>query len=92
MRRSADGGYRESKHFTSSEISPHFRETHGLIRARHETANRRLKQFGALGQRFRHGIQKHSAVFHSIANLTQLQIEDGSPLFAVEIWRLLRII
>ena len=52
--------------------------------ARHETVNKRIKQFGALAGIFRHDLLKHSTVFHAVALLTQLSIEDGEPLFNVE--------
>ena len=54
------------------------------VRARHETLNARLKEWGALNQKFRHKISKHRAVFRSIAVLTQLKIENGHPLFSVD--------
>lgn len=53
-------------------------------RARQETCNRRFKQFGVLGQRFRHGISKHKIVFESVAVITQLEIDNGAPLFHVD--------
>ena len=46
--------------------------------------NKRLKQFGALSGVFRHDMMKHSTIFHAVALLTQLAIEDGEPLFQVE--------
>ena len=55
-----------------------------LVRARHETANKRLKQFSCLKDVFRHNLQKHSSVFRAVAVITQLTIQHGSPLFSVE--------
>jgi hypothetical protein len=54
------------------------------VRRRHETVNRRFKQWQILKQKFRHDILKHSDVFHAIAVVTQLSIQNGDPLFPVE--------
>ena len=51
--------------------------------ARHETMNRRLKQFTVLSNSFRHDRSLHSRCFPAICNLTQLMIENGEPLFNV---------
>lgn len=48
-----------------------------LARARHENINRRLKQFGILGQKYRHALKKHQGVFRACAVLTQLGIVMG---------------
>ena len=53
------------------------------LRARHEAANRRLKQFFALSHVFRHSLRKRSVCFHAAAVLAQLMIENGEPLFEV---------
>jgi hypothetical protein len=52
------------------------------IRARHETVNRRFKQFNCL-KNFRHSIDLHGYCFDAIAVITQLGIENGEPLFQV---------
>lgn len=54
------------------------------VQARHETVNRRLKQFNALGQVFRHDLSKHKAVFDACAVLTQIGIVSGEPLYQVQ--------
>jgi hypothetical protein len=55
------------------------------VRSRHETVNKRFKQWGCLYQRFRHSdLTKHSAAFRAVAVITQLSIEHGEPLFSVE--------
>ena len=54
------------------------------VRARQETVNKRFKQFQALCQPFRHNLDKHAAVFNSVAVLTQLSIQNGEPLFQVD--------
>ena len=56
----------------------------GRVRARHETLNGRLKNWGILSQTFRHDISLHGSVFHACAVITQLMIDNGEPLFNVE--------
>lgn len=80
----ADSGYRDEKCCTPSEAEGEQAGVEAVIRARHETVNRRFKQFFALGHRFRHDISRHSSVFHAVANLTELMIEHDSPLFDVQ--------
>ena len=57
------------------------RAMQGRVRARHETLNGRLKNWGILSQVFRHHIMMHGDVFRACAVVTQLTIEDGEPLF-----------
>ncbi len=54
------------------------------VRARHETINGHLKNWGILSQVFRHDIRCHGEVFQACAVLTQLTIEQGEPLFSIE--------
>jgi hypothetical protein len=56
----------------------------GRVRARHETFNRRLKNWGILSQVFRHHISLHGDVIRTCAVLTQLAINNGEPLFGVD--------
>jgi len=49
---------------------------------RHETVNRRFKQWGVLKQVYRHDIDRHGVHFGCVAVLTQLAIENGEPLFS----------
>ncbi len=53
------------------------------FRARHETVNKRLKQFGVLNQRFRHHRSLHSFCVHTVANVSQF-LMSTEPLFYVE--------
>jgi hypothetical protein len=53
------------------------------VRARHETCNKRLKQFGVLEKRFRHRLELHSTYFNAVTNITQIAIQRGEPLFQV---------
>jgi hypothetical protein len=56
----------------------------GRVRARQETLNGRLKNWGILSQVFRHDIRPPGDVFWACAVITQLTIEHGEPLFVVE--------
>ena len=53
-------------------------------RARHETVNRRFKQWEILKQQFRNEKEKHQMVFYAIAVLTQMDIDNGNVLFSIE--------
>lgn len=77
----ADRGYKDDKFF----ILPNNQNIilHHQIMARHETVNKRLRHFQILKQTFRNDLSKHPMVFHAVANLTQLMIENGEPLFSV---------
>lgn len=51
------------------------------IRGRHEAYNKRFKHFACLsGDRFRHGMAKHSLCSRAIVVLTQLSIENGEEM------------
>ena len=52
-------------------------------RARHETINKRLKQWGCLGHRFRHHLNLHGMFFRACVVMTQLSFENGFPPFQV---------
>mmetsp|Transcript_2828 Transcript_2828/g.5292 ORF Transcript_2828/g.5292 Transcript_2828/m.5292 type:complete len:195 (-) Transcript_2828:64-648(-) len=51
-------------------------------RARHETVNRRFKQFHCL-KNFRHDKELHVYCFNSVAVITQIGIENAEPLYSV---------
>lgn len=52
-------------------------------RSRHETMNKRLKQWGCLFQQFRHGRNKHGDIFRAVVVITQLCLKD-EPLYDVD--------
>ncbi len=56
----------------------------GKARARHETFNGRLKNWGILSQVYRHNIMSHGDVFRACTVVTQLIVANGEPLFEVE--------
>jgi hypothetical protein len=53
------------------------------VRARHETVNKRFKQWGILHRVFRHEVSKHQPAFGAVAVVTELAIEHGEELFGV---------
>lgn len=80
----ADRGYRGEPTKIRTPIDARNRRERkrkAIARARHETCNRRFKQFGILKQVFRSNISRHAIVFEAVAVITQLSIENGAPLF-----------
>ena len=49
--------------------------------ARHETFNKRLKDFKCLAERFRHGEEKFKFAFEACVVMTQINMDLGAPLF-----------
>jgi hypothetical protein len=74
----ADNGYNDQRFFKNP--TTHLDRT---ILARHETVNKRLKQFKVLRSRYHHPLQKHPKCFHACVNIVQVQIEKGEKLFEV---------
>ena len=74
----ADGGYWNGGQFglTPTRYNNYQHQLFAMIRARHETVNSRLKQWGALGGTFQHSLDLHGQVFKSIANIVQVTIEE----------------
>lgn len=55
------------------------------VRARHETVNKRMKQWAILRKVFHNNdLTKHSFVLRAVAVITQLSFENGEPLFQVD--------
>jgi len=59
-------------------------EQKALARARHESINRRPKQFGCMKQEFCHTHLQHNQCFGAILVLIQIDIEMGKGPFQVE--------
>ena len=79
----ADLGYRgEPNHIITP--SGDRSEPESKIRGRHETVNGRFKNWAILQRVFRHEVQKHQPAFGAVAVITQLQLENGEPLFGME--------
>lgn len=51
--------------------------------ARHETVNKRLKQFNVLKQQFRHPLHKHKDCFYACAVTTQVMFSRGEKPYKV---------
>ena len=76
-----DQGYRDQNFFEFANGD----EQRKKLLARHETANSRIKLFSCMKERFRHPLYLHPRFFHAVVNVTQLMIENGEPLFAVDL-------
>ena len=61
-----------------------YEKQQSIARRRHETINKRFKQFGALKQIWRHRVCNHGLAFRVAAITTQVSIQFGEPLFDVE--------
>lgn len=79
----ADVGYNDEKCMSKQDCEANKEELHSTIRARHESANGRLKNFAVLQSKFRHKLSLHSICFHAVANVVQITIESGHPLFKI---------
>ena len=60
------------------------RDTRKNVRARQETVNKRIKQFGILRHIFHSSMDRHGLCFRAIAVITQLSFHDGETLFQIE--------
>jgi hypothetical protein len=85
----ADDGYRgESPGYVKCPKSigtwPITEAMAAIVRRRHETVNKRFKQWGILKQVYRSDLSRHHQVFRVVAVVTQLAIENGEPLFALD--------
>lgn len=77
----ADRGYNDAFYFILPNAINSVR--HNQIMSRHETVNKRIRQFKILKNTFRHNLDLHPQIFHAVLNLTQLQIQYGEPLYSV---------
>ena len=64
--------------------SEEMRKLRNTIRARQESFNKKLREFGALKNIWRHDIEKHHLVFDAACLLIQIGIENGEGLFDIE--------
>lgn len=80
-----DGGCNDGHQWaaTPTGINNVLKWMYALIRAMHETANRRLQTFKILGERFRHPLVKHGMVFRAVASVVQTSIMYDEPLFSI---------
>ena len=59
------------------------KELRNRVRGRHETVNRRFKQFGIMHHKFHHDWKRHSCTFRAVAVIIQMSIMMGEPLFDI---------
>ena len=50
---------------------------------RHETFNKRIKNFNVLRDRFRHDLYLHSFCFHAVLNFVSVLVQTTEPLFDI---------
>jgi hypothetical protein len=81
----ADDTYRDATYFIHPHAFPESIQLQSKIRARHETINRRFKQFKILDTKFRHKLYLHPRCFHAIAQVIQVALHNGHPLYQLEI-------
>ena len=81
----ADKGYRGERCIRTpyNVVSHTDSRAMGKALARHETVNRRLKQFKVLGNKFRHELKKHLDCFNACAITTQLSFNRGEKPYSV---------
>lgn len=82
----ADGGYKDKGEGTTdtpSGLNNYDQYMKSMARARHETLNRRFKQFTILGGRYRGDLKEHKNYMLAIANIVQIDIELGKEPFKV---------
>jgi DDE superfamily endonuclease len=80
----ADKGYRGEPSCVRTPtdwVSYVDRKAKSRARSRHETVNRRLKQWGCLRQTFRHDRRVHKVCFAAVAVCTQLCFDRGEGPF-----------
>ena len=55
-----------------------------FARRRHETINKRFKNWKILSTNFRHDLRRHGDVFRAVVVITQLAINNGEKPFQVK--------
>ena len=81
----ADRGYRGDPKITNPDQarSDAHRKEMARVRAQHETINGRFTDFGCLSQVYRDDRSKHHFLLKTIAVITQLEIQNGHPPYAI---------
>ena len=81
----ADDGYRARNvpSITLRDLPAYQRPRMQKLRSRHETINRRFKEWGILHQTFRNEDNMHGPIFRCIAVLVQMDIMSGNLVFNV---------
>ena len=88
----ADNGYQRGdpllvKSRSGATHHPLLRGIRNNVRARHETVNGRMSMWGCMSKVWHHSWTKHQTAFYAVAVITQLEIENGEPLFEVRNYR-----
>lgn len=78
----ADKGYKDNRYFITPTTHPNYPQINKIL-ARHETINKRLKQWKCMSNRFRNSLNKHPQCFHAVINIVTLCLDNGEPLFDV---------
>ena len=79
----ADDTYRDVLYFIHPHGNPESVQKQKQFMARHETVNGRMKSFRVLSSVYRHNLTFHSNCFYAVANIVQLMIMNGEPLYDV---------
>ncbi len=80
----ADGGYNDPNYFRVPTRNGDNLQIKQIL-ARHETVNGRFKQFRCLKNTFRHDLFLHPRFFHAVVNVTQLMLQNGEPLYDIDL-------
>ena len=78
----ADNGYNDPCVFVN-DVKNNPAPRNVMIRqylARHESVNKRIRDFNILRNKFTGNLKFHPRIFHACVNLVQIQIEHGMPL------------
>lgn len=79
-----DGGYEDERFLSSAVFENSGRSKfYGVIRAKHEIVNRRIKKFYAVSHPFRLRSHLNSFCLHETCSITELVLESGEPLFGL---------
>lgn len=76
-------GYKDDKCVYLPDNMKQADRLYSTVTAQHENANGRIKHFNLVSQRFRHDISLHGICFDASAILSQLMVENETPLFSM---------
>lgn len=81
-----DSGYRGEPtkiSVTREEDSKAVKQFKARVKSRHETFNKRIKDFRILSMPFHHGFDQHQMAMEAVCVLVQFDLENGHNLFEV---------
>ena len=81
----ADRGYKDERYFLHPDADGGDSSFCGRVRARQESLNARMKVFKVIGSKFRHELWKHIICFKAVANIVQINLKNGEPLFKIKV-------